>query len=109
MKTPWEDLITKATNFVDFVRFRPHIYARTQQTLLPFMDGSKAFLKCSKRQILKILFRKKSICTNLTLKYTKKDFFCNFLYGYETFVYKTLLRLTFIHLFSFKNNLKPSF
>ena len=75
MKTPWEDLITKATNFVDFVRFRPHIYAHTQQTLLPLIDGSKAFLKCSKRQILKNTLPKEIYMYQFNTKIYQKRFF----------------------------------
>ena len=35
MKTPWEDLVNKGSNFMDFVRFRAHTYTRTQQLLPP--------------------------------------------------------------------------
>ena len=34
-ETPWEDLVSKGSNFADFVRFRPHTYTRTQQSLPP--------------------------------------------------------------------------
>ena len=43
MKTPCEDLVNKVnkgSNFADFVRFRAHTYARTQQSLPPLMGGN---------------------------------------------------------------------
>ena len=36
MKTLWEDMVNKGSHIADFVRFRPHTYTRTQQSLLPF-------------------------------------------------------------------------
>ena len=33
MKTLREDLVSKGSNFEDFVRFHPHTYTRTQQSL----------------------------------------------------------------------------
>ena len=35
MKTLWENLANKGSNFVDFVGFRPHVWARTEQSLPP--------------------------------------------------------------------------
>ena len=43
-KTPCEDLVNKDSNFADFVRFRPHTYARTQQSLPPLMGGNTTVL-----------------------------------------------------------------
>ena len=40
-KTPREPLVNQGSNFPDFVRFRLHTYARTQQSLPPFLDGNK--------------------------------------------------------------------
>ena len=42
-KTTCEDLINKGPNFADFVRFYPHTYTCTQQSLLPIMGGNDAF------------------------------------------------------------------
>lgn len=33
MKTQWENLVIKGSNFADFVRLRPHTYKCTQQSL----------------------------------------------------------------------------
>ena len=55
----WEDLVNKGSNFEDFVRFRPHTYTRTQQSLPPLWAAimrSKRLLRmhlqrCEPRQV----------------------------------------------------------
>ena len=39
-KTTCEDLVNKGSNFANFVRFRPHTYTRTQQSLPPPIGGN---------------------------------------------------------------------
>ena len=40
-KTLWEDMLNKSSSFADFVRFCPHTYARTQQSLPPLWAAIK--------------------------------------------------------------------
>ena len=54
MKTLWEDLVNKGSNFADFVRSRPHTYARTQQSLPPLMGGNKHTSNTSIQSILEL-------------------------------------------------------
>ena len=35
MKIPWDDIVNKGSRFPDFLGFRPHTYARIQQSLPP--------------------------------------------------------------------------
>ena len=45
MKTLWEDLVNKGSNFADFIRFCPHTYTHTQQFLPPLMGDNEILLK----------------------------------------------------------------
>ena len=45
MKTLWEDLVNKGSNFADFMRFCPHTYTHTQQFLPPLMGDNEILLK----------------------------------------------------------------
>ena len=58
-KTPLEDQVNKNSNFADFVRFRPHTYARTELSLPPFMGVSYH----------KLAIQYHHICTTKMLKY----------------------------------------
>ena len=40
-KTRWKDLTNRAANVADVVRFRPHTYARTKQSLSSLLGGNK--------------------------------------------------------------------
>ena len=68
MKTPWEDLVNKGSNFMDFVRFRAHTYTRTQQELA--MDSLRPTTKVLNYWYVGLLYY---IC--------KKLKFCNKLIG----------------------------
>ena len=51
MKTPWEDLVNKNSNFEDFVRFNPHTYTCTQQFLPPLWPAiTQIYKKKTDRQ-----------------------------------------------------------
>ena len=41
MKRLWEDMVNKGSSLADVVIFRPHIYARTQQSLPPLWAAIK--------------------------------------------------------------------
>ena len=67
-KTPLEDQVNKNSNFADFVRFRPHTYARTELSLPPFMGVNYHKQAIQYHHIYTTKILKYDFCNKDTLK-----------------------------------------